>query len=63
MKLALVQLVAVLTAIVLGEAGQRTADLAFSKAGFLALALSLMLMLASLTVEIFEALCEESPVK
>ncbi|MFA0999382.1 MULTISPECIES: hypothetical protein [Pseudomonas syringae group] len=60
MKLALAQLVAVLASIGLGEAGQRTADLAFSKAGFLALALSLMLMLASLAVEIFEAMREET---
>ncbi|WP_117182324.1 hypothetical protein [Pseudomonas amygdali] len=59
MKLALVQLVAVLTAIGLGEAGQRTADLAYTQAGMFALLLGIVVMMAALGLELLELLREK----
>ncbi|WP_117140473.1 hypothetical protein [Pseudomonas amygdali] len=60
MKLALVQLVAVLTSIGLGEAGQRTADLAYTEAGMFALLLGIVLMMAAFGIELLELLREKS---
>ncbi|ARA79305.1 MULTISPECIES: hypothetical protein [Pseudomonas] len=60
MKLAVAQLIAVLASIGLGEAGQRTADLAYSGAFIIALLLGFVLMMAALVREVFEALREKS---
>ncbi|KOP52536.1 hypothetical protein OX90_16315 [Pseudomonas coronafaciens pv. porri] len=59
MKLALAQLIAVLVSICLGEAGQRTADLAYTEAGMLALLLGIVLMMSVFGLEIFEWLREK----
>ncbi|APP99964.1 hypothetical protein JTE78_25785 [Pseudomonas syringae pv. aptata] len=60
MKLALAQLIAVLASIGLGEAGQRTADLAYNEAGIIALLLGTILMMAAFAREVFEVLREKS---
>ncbi|AKT32689.1 hypothetical protein RX987_03655 [Pseudomonas syringae pv. actinidiae] len=60
MKLAVAQLIAVLASIGLGEAGQRTADLAYTEAGIIALLLGTILMMAAFAREVFEVLREES---
>ncbi|MCF5713979.1 MULTISPECIES: hypothetical protein [Pseudomonas syringae group] len=60
MKLAVAQLIAVLASIGLGEAGQRTADLAYSEACIIALLLGFVLMMAALAREVFEVLREKS---
>ncbi|KAA8690541.1 hypothetical protein [Pseudomonas caricapapayae] len=60
MKLALAQLVAVLASIGLGEAGQRTADLAYTEAGMFALLLGIVLMMAGFGHELLELLREKS---
>ncbi|KPB52297.1 Uncharacterized protein ALO57_02097 [Pseudomonas coronafaciens pv. oryzae] len=60
MKLAVAQLIAVLASIGLGEAGQRTADLAYSGAFIIALLLGFVLMMAALAREVVEVLREES---
>ncbi|KOP51013.1 hypothetical protein OX90_28805 [Pseudomonas coronafaciens pv. porri] len=60
MKLALAQLVAVLTSIGLGEAGQRAADLAYTQAGMFALLLGIVLMMAAFGLELLELLREKS---
>ncbi|MDT3243931.1 hypothetical protein QNL30_25490 [Pseudomonas amygdali pv. morsprunorum] len=60
MKFAVAQLIAVITAIGLLEAGQSNADQAYSAAGVIALALSLALMAAGLAVEVYEWLREDS---
>ncbi|KPY91016.1 hypothetical protein ALO43_200257 [Pseudomonas tremae] len=60
MKLVVAQLLAVVVAICLFEAGQSDTDLALSKAGLVALALSLALMVAGLAVEFFEWRREDS---
>ncbi|MFA1030678.1 hypothetical protein ALP10_200011 [Pseudomonas syringae pv. helianthi] len=60
MKLAVAQLIAVLASIGLGEAGQRTADLAYTEAGILALILGFVLMMAAFGLELFEVLLERS---
>ncbi|RMN11747.1 MULTISPECIES: hypothetical protein [Pseudomonas syringae group] len=60
MKLSIAQFFAVLASIVLGEAGQRTGDLAYNYAGILALVLWFVLMLAVFGLEILEWLCERS---
>ncbi|MDU8432085.1 hypothetical protein RYA99_04670 [Pseudomonas syringae pv. actinidifoliorum] len=54
MKLVVAQLLAVVVAICLFEVGKSDSDLAFSKAGLVALALSFALMVAGLAVEFFE---------
>ncbi|POP74084.1 hypothetical protein [Pseudomonas syringae] len=60
MKLVVAQLIAVLASIGLGEAGQRTADLAYTEAGILALLLGFVLMMAAFGLELFEVLRERS---
>ncbi|MEQ4258598.1 hypothetical protein [Pseudomonas syringae] len=60
MKLALTQLIAVLASIGLGEAGQRTADLAYTEAGIIALLFGTILMMAAFAREVFEVLREKS---
>ncbi|EFW82231.1 MULTISPECIES: hypothetical protein [Pseudomonas syringae group genomosp. 2] len=60
MKLALAQLIAVLVSIGLGEAGQRTADLAYTEAGILALILGFVLMMSAFGFELLELLREKS---
>lgn len=54
MKIAVSKLLAVIVALCLFEAGLSSSDLAFSKAGLIALALSFALMLAGLTIELLE---------
>lgn len=54
MKLAVAQLIAVIAAICLLEAGQSNADQALSVAGLIELALSFALMAAGLAVEVYE---------
>ncbi|MEE5177160.1 hypothetical protein V2K54_25955 [Pseudomonas alliivorans] len=60
MKLAVAQFLAVIIAICLLEAGQSNVYYAFSAAGVIALALSLVLMAAGLAVEVYEWLREDS---
>ncbi|KOP51021.1 MULTISPECIES: hypothetical protein [Pseudomonas syringae group] len=60
MKLVLAQIIAVLASIGLGEAGQRTGELVYIKAGILALVLSVFLMLATFGLELVELLRERS---
>ncbi|AKT29480.1 hypothetical protein RYA05_34315 [Pseudomonas syringae pv. actinidiae] len=60
MKLAMAQLIVILASIGLGEAGQRTADLAYTEAGIFALLLGCVLMMAGFGLELFELLREKS---
>lgn len=60
MKLIVAQMFAVLASIGLLEAGQRTADLAYTEAGIIALLLGIILMMAAFTREVFEVLREKS---
>lgn len=60
MKLSVAQVIAVLASIGLGEAGQRTADLAYTEAGILALLLGIVLMMAAFGFELLELLREKS---
>lgn len=60
MKLLVVQLISVFASIGLLEAGQRTADLAYTEAGAVALLLGIILMMAAFTREVFEMLREKS---
>ncbi|KTB98802.1 hypothetical protein [Pseudomonas syringae] len=60
MKLSIAHFFAVLALVVLGEAGQRTGDLAYIYAGILALVLWFVLMLAVFGLEILEWLRERS---
>ncbi|AKF53332.1 hypothetical protein PsyrH_23085 [Pseudomonas syringae pv. syringae HS191] len=60
MKLAVAQLIAVLASIGLGEAGQRTADMAYTEAGIIALLFGTILMMAAFAREVFEVLREKS---
>ncbi|MDU8593981.1 hypothetical protein RYA71_28770, partial [Pseudomonas syringae pv. actinidiae] len=59
MKLAMAQLIVILASIGLGEAGQRTADLAYTEAGIFALLLGCVLMMAGFGLELFELLREK----
>ncbi|WP_054072849.1 MULTISPECIES: hypothetical protein [Pseudomonas syringae group genomosp. 2] len=59
MKLAMAQLIVILASIGLGEAGQRTADVAYTEAGIFALLLGCVLMMASFGFELFELLREK----
>ncbi|QVI81844.1 hypothetical protein KHW15_07150 [Pseudomonas syringae] len=60
MKLLVAQLISVFASIGLLEAGQRTADLAYTEAGVIALLLGIILMMAAFTREVFEVLREKS---
>lgn len=60
MKLLVAQLISVFASIGLLEAGQRTADLAYTEAGVIALLLGIVLMMAAFTREVFEVLREKS---
>lgn len=54
MKIVVAQLMTVIVAICLLEAGQFNSDQAYTTAGVIAFALSLALMVAGLAVEVFE---------
>ncbi|MCK9749729.1 hypothetical protein LT699_24390 [Pseudomonas syringae pv. syringae] len=60
MKLQVAQLISVFASIGLLETGQRTADLAYTEAGVIALLLGIILMMAAFTREVFEVLREKS---
>ncbi|GAB0063268.1 hypothetical protein IBA8401_42980 [Pseudomonas syringae] len=60
MKLTVAHSVSLIVAISLLDAGQRSADLAFSKAGFCALALTCVLLLTELALGALESFREES---
>ncbi|AVB13121.1 MULTISPECIES: hypothetical protein [Pseudomonas syringae group] len=59
MKPSVAQVIAVLASIGLGEAGQRTADLAYTEAGILVLFLGIVLMMAAFGVKLLELLREK----
>ncbi|EGH26067.1 hypothetical protein PSYMO_33435, partial [Pseudomonas amygdali pv. mori str. 301020] len=56
MKLSVAQVIAVLASIGLGEAGQRTADLAYTEVSMFALLLGIVLMMAASGIELLELL-------
>ncbi|MEE4678399.1 hypothetical protein V2K64_19800 [Pseudomonas alliivorans] len=60
MKLTVAHSVLFIVAISLLDAGQRSADLAFSKAGFCALALTCVLLLTDLVLGAVESFRDES---
>ncbi|AZG84929.1 MULTISPECIES: hypothetical protein [Pseudomonas syringae group] len=59
MKPSVAQVIAVLASTGLGEAGQRTADLAYTEAGILVLFLGIVLMMAAFGIELLELLREK----